>query len=72
MSKDEPKSILSVLLYFLAGIIIFLIILGVTLPGCSMIKKYPQDNFVEEIIEEAIEQKTGLDIDLSPYSPELP
>ena len=34
-------------------------------------KSYPQDNIVEEIIEELIESKTGLDIDLSPNSPEI-
>lgn len=36
------------------------------------VKKYKvkQDNFIEEIIEQKIEDETGLDIDLSPDSPE--
>jgi hypothetical protein len=42
--------------------------------SCSSIKnlmtKYPQDNIVEEIIEDAIEENTGLDLDLSPTSKE--
>lgn len=31
---------------------------------------YKPDNIVEEIAEEIIEAKTGMDIDLSPGSPE--
>lgn len=38
--------------------------------GCSNWKNYKSDNFVEEILEEVIEMKTGLDVDLSPFSPE--
>jgi len=38
--------------------------------GCELVKKYPQDNIIEEIAEEIIEQKTGLDIDLTPFSKE--
>lgn len=33
-------------------------------------KAYPDDNVVEEMVEEKIEDITGLDIDLSPASPE--
>jgi len=33
-------------------------------------KKYPQDNIVEEIAEGVIRAETGLDIDLSPMTPE--
>lgn len=33
-------------------------------------KYYPADNLIEEIIEEVIESETGLDIDLTPLSPE--
>lgn len=29
---------------------------------------YPDDNFVEEAVEKQIEQKTGVDIDLTPES----
>lgn len=39
--------------------------------SCSrMWQVYPQDNVVEEILEEAIDQETGLDLDLSPFSKE--
>ena len=42
--------------------------------SCSSIKnlmtKYPQDNLIEEVIEDAIEKNTGLDLDLSPSSKE--
>lgn len=42
--------------------------------GCAFIDKaldsYVEDNIAEEIIEEIIEAKTGLDIDLTPGSPE--
>lgn len=31
---------------------------------------YPADNFVEEIGEQIIENETGLDLDLSPNTPE--
>jgi hypothetical protein len=33
-------------------------------------EKYPHDNPVEEFIEKVVEKKTGIDIDLSPDSPE--
>lgn len=54
------------------GLMISLTVLGVSVVGCNwkIWKNYPQDNIVEEIIEEVIEGKTGLDIDLSPFSPE--
>jgi hypothetical protein len=38
--------------------------------GCSALKHYPEDNIVEEWAEEIIKNETGLDIDLSPWSPE--
>lgn len=38
--------------------------------GCYLLEKYKEDNIVEEILEEIIEAKTGLDIDLTPFSPE--
>jgi hypothetical protein len=33
-------------------------------------KKYPHDNVIEEAAEEVIKSETGLDIDLTPSSPE--
>lgn len=50
--------------------IIFLIMTLCMISGCSLLKKYPQDNIVEEIVEDAIEKETGIDIDLSPLTPE--
>ena len=46
----------------------------VFLMACSAVvwKNYPQDNIVEELIEEAIKSKTSLEIDLSPSTPEWP
>lgn len=38
--------------------------------ACSTYKHYPQDNPIEEIVEEVIEKETGIDIDLSPFSDE--
>jgi len=44
--------------------------------GCSwvdnLLENYKHDNFVEEIVEDIIENETGLDIDLSFTSPENP
>ena len=36
----------------------------------SAIKAYPNDNPIEELVEDVIELKTGIDIDLTPSSPE--
>ncbi len=42
-----------------------------SLSGCTWWEKhYRHDNIVEEIIEDIIEQKTGLDLDLTPTTPE--
>ncbi len=45
-------------------------LLGAIVAGCSYLSKYPQDNMLEEITEDLIEKETGIDIDLSPFSPE--
>ena len=48
-------------------------ILSFMLVACSQVEEklgLPEDNFIEEIIEEVIEQKTGIDIDLTPSTPE--
>ena len=49
-----------------------LVILSLVLVACSMawLKNYPQDNIVEEVVEELIENEAGLNIDLSPLTPE--
>lgn len=31
---------------------------------------YPEDNYVEEMAEQVVESSTGMDLDLSPLSPE--
>ncbi len=36
----------------------------------KQVTKAPDDNPIEEIAEEVIEKETGVDIDLSPNSPE--
>ena len=52
----------------------YLMLVGmlVCLSGCATWNKwYPADNIIEELAEEVIEAKTGLDLDLSPNSPEV-
>ena len=47
--------------------------LGFLVGGCSYVNKWcglKDDNIVEEVTEKAIEMKTGLDIDLTPSTPE--
>ena len=44
-------------------------ILSVMLCGCTGYK-YQADNVGEEIVEEGIKLKTGVDVDLSPSTPE--
>ena len=36
----------------------------------GVVDNYPSDWVGEEVLEEYIEDKTGVDIDLSPFSPE--
>jgi len=59
------------LIFFVIGFCLCVIF---WLTSCSNIQKivkdYPNDNIVEELLEDVIESKTGLDIDLSPFSPE--
>ena len=40
------------------------------LTSCSAVKNYPSDNIIEEFVEAVIEDKTGIDIDLTPMSEE--
>ncbi len=47
------------------------IALFVFLVGCDWWNShYPPDNIIEEIGEQIIENETGMDLDLSPNSPE--
>jgi len=72
---SEEKSYMQIGKYVL-GFYSILVVLGVTLYllcGCSSINKkfgLDDDNMIEELFEDLIEQKTGLDIDLTPGSPE--
>lgn len=66
--------------------VILLILLVLSLSSCGIVKGssnsmidsgikvaekvYPDDNFIEERIEDGIEAITGLDLDLSPCTPE--
>lgn len=61
---DIPKSAKWWLLAFSAlvgGIIFFM---------STLMKSYPHDNAIEERVEQVIKDQSGVDLDLSPYSPE--
>lgn len=52
-------------------VIIGIVIAALAVVACSKIyNNYTPDNPVEELVEDIIEAKTGLDLDLSPSSPE--
>ncbi len=54
------------------GLIVVGVVLVIAL-GFNLIAKWmdlKEDGVVEELIEEAIEAGTGVDIDLTPFSPE--
>jgi hypothetical protein len=44
--------------------------LAIFVCSCSVFKHYPQDNPIEESVEEILKNKTGLDVDFSLDSPE--
>ena len=54
--------------------IVFILCGIIWLTSCSTmkeaVKNYPQDNVLEELVEDVIESQTGLDLDLSPFSKE--
>lgn len=52
---------------------IALVVIGCTLGACTAVNKWlgvPDDNPIEEIVEQQIKNQTGFDVDLSPESPE--
>lgn len=60
-------------------VFLFLLVLSIVICGCAffnyetfkkVISKYPDDNPVEEVLEEIIADKYNVDVDLSPFSPE--
>lgn len=55
------------------SLVLKFLLVAVAAGGVFLGKKYfntKDDNFVEEIIEDQIERQTGLDVDLSPETPE--
>ncbi|HNU60724.1 MAG TPA: hypothetical protein PKL04_00840 [Methanofastidiosum sp.] len=48
----------------------YMILILVVIIGLGSVYFYGDDNVVEEISEEIIKQETGIDIDLTPSSPE--
>jgi len=54
-------------------IIYLLLILIIQLSSCSYVNRYfgwEDDNLAEEVVEEVIKVKAGINIDLTPSSPE--
>ena len=55
--------------FYISGLVLFLFLLS----SCEFIRKWQTknpDNPVEEVIEEIIEENTGYEMDLTPFSPE--
>ena len=48
----------------------YMILIIVVIIGLGSVYFYGDDNAVEEISEEILKQETGIDIDLTPSSPE--
>lgn len=48
----------------------YMILILVVIIGLGSVYFYGDDNVVEEISEEILKQETGIDIDLTPSSPE--
>lgn len=54
---------------FMIKLLLILSFMGATFGGCHYLNQkagLPDDNVIEELIEELIESKTGLEIDLTP------
>lgn len=70
MDIEEKKDLKRTLAASLLAIAIF-ILLSILMAGCRFKDyKFNEDSLAEEILEEIIEHKTGLDIDLTPNSHE--
>ena len=67
-SKLSMKVRYSIFLF--AGVLLGLLMQVSCTSIKNLMSKYPQDNIIEEIVEDAIEQETGIDVDLSPGSDE--
>ena len=52
---------------------LLIILIGASTGGCSLLNEalhIPQDNPIEEFLEVIIENETGMQVDLTPESPE--
>lgn len=59
---------------FISGLILKVTIFIVAIGGLFILrraKKIKDDSFMEEVVEQVIKDKAGIDIDLSPDSPEV-
>lgn len=56
------------------GLTISFVAFAIAIVGCNLKfwKNYNEDNIIEEMVEDIIEHRTGIDIDLSPQTPETP
>ena len=74
MDKEKVKGwkfktlVTIAILVFVAAVIVSVMMSCSTLQ--SLMKNYPDDNIIEEAVEGMIDHKTGIDIDLTPWSPE--
>lgn len=50
--------------------IVIIVILALAILTASFFAWYPHENVVEELVEESIKDQSGLNLDLSPTSPE--
>lgn len=73
--KEEHIPVMREICFF-ALILFCAALLALCLISCNPVEQaydhynIPDDNFVEEIVESAIEYKTGVDLDLTPRSHE--
>ncbi len=69
IDKDDAQKIIKIASMFIFALIIFFSLIMI---GCHfLMDDYPNDNPLEEFLEDQIEKETGIEIDLSPKSKEL-
>lgn len=68
--KKEFKEILDEIPSWLKSVVGFFLLLIIVLSVISSCHKYPDDNKLEELVEELIEAETGNEVDLTPWSEE--
>jgi ABC-type glycerol-3-phosphate transport system substrate-binding protein len=70
MSKNKPKLTLRKIIM---RMIVAMIVFGSVIGGCSQINKkfgVRDNHFLEELAEDFFEKETGIEVDLTPDSPE--